>query len=93
MKKAILLVLAGVLGGSLTALADVERANKLTPLQKQQIAWALKLLGETKTLVTNQNQCIEIDQDILNVLEAAGHIEQSGTHPTTICVGPAGITK
>lgn len=93
MKKAILLVLAGVLGGSLSALADVERANKLTPLQRQQIAWALKLLGETKTLVTNQNQCMELDQDILNVLEADGHIEQRGTHPTTICVGPVSATK
>ena len=41
MKKALLLIIAGIIGGQLPALADVERASKLTPLQKQQIAWAL----------------------------------------------------
>lgn len=93
MKKAILLILAGVFGGSITAFGDVDRANKLTLIQKQQISWALKILGKTKTLSKNQNQCLELDQDILDVLESEGHIVQRGTHPTTICVGPASETK
>jgi len=94
MKKTILIVTAALIGVNLNALADAEQANKLTPLQKTQIAWALKILGETKTLTVNQNQCVEFDQDILSVLEAEGHLEQGGAHPTTICVGASGgITK
>lgn len=92
MKKAILLILAGILGGGITVFGDVNRANKLTLIEKKQISWALKILGKTKTLSTNQNQCLEIDQDILDVLESEGHIQQRGTHPTTICVGPASDT-
>lgn len=93
MKKSILLILAGLLGGNLPALADVQRAGKLTALQKQQIAWAIRILGDTKTLVSAQNQCVEFDEDILSVLDAEGHIERGGTHPATICVGSSSITK
>lgn len=88
MKKALLLIIAGIIGGQLPALADVERASKLTPLQKQQIAWALKILGETKTLTVKDNQCVQLDQDILNVLESEGRIEHGGMQPNTICIGP-----
>ena len=93
MKKSIFLILAGLLGGNITALADVQRAQKLTALEKQQIAWAIRILGDTKTLVSSQNQCAEFDEDILSVLEAEGYIERGGTHPTTICVGTSGIPK
>ncbi|MBY0413499.1 MAG: hypothetical protein K2Q18_05010 [Bdellovibrionales bacterium] len=93
MKKAIFLILTGIIGAQVAALADVEQAKMLTPLQKTQIAWALKILGETKTLSMNQNQCVQLDEDIMSVLEAEGHIQRSGTHPTTICVGASGITK
>lgn len=87
MKKAILLILAGIFGGKLTAFADVERAKKLTPLQKQQIAWAIKVLADTKTISVNQNQCLEFDMDILSVLESQGRIERGGAETDTICVG------
>jgi len=93
MKKSILVILAWLLGGNLTALADVQRAQKLTELEKQQIAWAIRILGNTKTLVSSQKQCVEFDEDILSILEAEGHIERGGTHPSTICVGASGITK
>ncbi len=75
------------MGLNLNALGDAEQAKKLTPLQKVQIAWAIKILGETKTLSVNQNQCVQFDQDILNVLEAEGHVQPGGAQPTTICVG------
>lgn len=94
MKKAILLILTGIIGAQVTALADVEQASKLTPLQKTQIAWALKILGETKTLKMNQNQCVQLDEDILSVLEAEGQIQRGGTQPDTICVGASSaVTK
>jgi hypothetical protein len=93
MKKAIIIILAGLIGVEFNAFADTEQAKKLTPLQKSQIAWAIRILGDTKTLVSSQNQCVEFDEDILSVLEAEGHIERGGTHPTTICVGASGITK
>jgi len=93
MKKAIIIILAGLIGVEFNAFADAEQAKKLTPLQKIQIAWAIRILGDTKTLVSSQNQCVEFDEDILSVLEAEGHIERGGTHPTTICVGASGITK
>lgn len=94
MKKTILIVVAALIGVNVAAFADAEQAKKLTPLQKAQIAWAIRILGETKTLTINQNQCVEFDQDILNVLESEGHIQSGGAHPTTICVGASGgITK
>lgn len=94
MKKTILIVVAALIGVNITAIADAEQAKKLTPLQKAQIAWAIRILGETKTITLNQNQCIEFDQDILNVLEAEGHIQSGGAQPSSICVGAnGGITK
>lgn len=87
MKKAILLILAGIVGGKVTAFADGERAKKLTPLQKQQIAWAMKVLADNKALSVSQNQCLEFDMDILSVLESQGHIERGGSETDTICVG------
>lgn len=87
MKKAALLILAGILGGKISALADVERARKLTPFQKQQIAWALKILNKTKTLTVNPNQCVQFDEDILSVLEAEGQIGRGGSELMSICVG------
>lgn len=93
MKKTVLLILAGIIGGEFSALADVERASKLTPLQRQQIAWAIKILSDTKTLSVNQNQCVQFDEDILSILEADGQIENGGTQPNTICVGPVTKTK
>ena len=93
MKKSTLLILAGLLGGNPTAIADVQRAQKLTAMEKQQIAWAIRILEDTKTLVSSQNQCVEFDEDILGVLEAEGHIERGGTHPTAICVGASGLPK
>ena len=93
MKKVIIIILAGLIGVEFNAIADAEQAKKLTPLQKVQIAWAIKILGDTKTLVSSQNQCVEFDEDILSVLEAEGHIERGGVHPTTICVGAGGAVK
>ena len=87
MKKKLLIFVTALMGLNLNALADGEQAKKLTPLQKVQIAWAIKILGETKALTVNQNQCVQFDQDILNVLEAEGHVQPGGAQPTTICVG------
>ena len=89
MKKTLLFIFAGIIGVEFSALADVQQASKLTPLQKQQIAWAIKILGDTKTLVINENQCVQFDQDILSVLESEGHIEHGEAQPNTICIGPA----
>lgn len=93
MKKSVLIIMAALIGVEFNAFADAEQAKKLTPLQKVQIAWAIRILGETKTLTVNQNQCVEFDQDILSVLEAEGHIESGGAHPTSICVGAGGAVK
>lgn len=93
MKKTIIIILAGLIGVEFNAFADTEHANKLTPLQKVQIAWAIRILGETKTLVSSQNQCVEFDEDILSVLEAGGHIEHGGAYPSSICVGAGGGVK
>jgi len=87
MKKSILVIVAAMIGVEFNALADSEQAKKLTPLQKAQIAWAIKILGETKTLKTNPNQCLQFDEDILSVLEAEGQIERGGAQPSAICVG------
>lgn len=88
MKKVILTMFAAIIGVEFSAFADAERAAKLTPVQKAQIAWAIKILSDSKTLVIQDNQCTELDQDILSVLESEGYLEQGRTQPTTICIGP-----
>lgn len=87
MKKTIMIFIASLLGVSASSLADEAHAKKLTPLQLRQIAWAIKILGETKALSTTENQCVSFDQDILSLLEAEGQIQNGGTQPTTVCFG------
>jgi len=87
MKKTILIALAALIGVKLSAFADTEQAKKLTPLQKAQIAWAIRILGESKALTVTQNQCVQLDQDILSVLEEEKQIKQGGAQPNVICVG------
>ena len=88
MKKTTILLLAGLLGMNTQVFADTRNAEKLTPLQKSQIAWAIKILTRTKTIDSPYNQCVEFDQDILSVLESEGLIQSGGVQPQTICVGP-----
>ena len=80
-------MIAGMLGIGSSSFADEAQAKKLTPLQLTQIAWAIKILGETKTLSVSENQCVSFDQDILSLLEAEGQIQRGGVHPTTVCFG------
>nr|BFD65287.1 hypothetical protein HAGR004_03090 [Bdellovibrio sp. HAGR004] len=87
MKKTIMIFITGLLGVSSSSLADEAQAKKLTVLQLRQIAWAIKILGETKTLSTTENQCVSFDQDILSLLEAEGQIQNGDVHPTTVCFG------
>ena len=87
MKKTTMIILASLMGLSVSSMANEEQAKKLTPLQLKQIAWAMKILGETKALGVSENQCISFDQDILSLLEAEGHIQNGGTQPTTVCFG------
>ena len=87
MKKTIMIFIASLLGVSASSLADEAQAKKLTPLQLRQIAWAIKILGDTKTLSASDNQCVSFDQDILSLLEAEGQVHNGGTQPTTVCFG------
>lgn len=87
MKKAILLLIAGMIGGGSTAFAKPKETYSLTPLQKQQIAWALKILKESKTLAEGEKQCLQLDQDILNILEEGGLIERDDYRVSVICIG------
>lgn len=87
MKKALVVLIAGMLGVNPSVFADEAQAKKLTPLQRQQIAWAIKILGQTKTLSVSENQCVSFDQDILSLLEAEGQIQNGDAHPTTVCFG------
>lgn len=87
MKRALLIVTAWIVGGEFTAHADLKQAEQLTPVQKQQIAWAMKILGETGTVV-QEEKSLQFDQDILSVLEAEGRIEYINERESSICVGP-----
>lgn len=87
MKKSLLIIITALLGVGPSSFADEAQAKKLTPLQLKQIAWAIRLLGETKTLSVSENQCVSFDQDILSLLEAEGQIQNGDVHPTTVCFG------
>ena len=82
-----MIIITALLGVGPSSFADEAQAKKLTPLQLKQIAWAIRLLGETKTLSVSENQCVSFDQDILSLLEAEGQIQNGDVHPTTVCFG------
>lgn len=87
MKKSLMIIITALLGVGPSSFADEAQAKKLTPLQLKQIAWAIRLLGETKTLSVSENQCVSFDQDILSLLETEGQIQKGDVHPTTVCFG------
>ena len=87
MKNSLIIIITALLGIGPSSYADEAQAKKLTPLQLKQIAWAIRLLGETKTLSVSENQCVSFDQDILSLLEAEGQIQNGDVHPTTVCFG------
>lgn len=87
MKKSLMIIITALLGVGPSSLADEAQAKKLTPLQLKQIAWAIRLLGETKTLNVSEHQCVSFDQDILSLLEAEGQIQNGDVYPTTVCFG------
>lgn len=87
MKRSIMIVIASLFGISSSSLAEEAQAKKLSALQLRQIAWAIKILGETKTLSASDTQCVSFDQDILSLLEAEGQIHNGDTQQTTVCFG------
>lgn len=86
MKRAVFIILAGVFGVKLNALANMDQAKRLTPIEKAQIALALKILGKTKAVTSTSGQCLEFDPDILGVLEAEGYIQRDSAKPSAICL-------
>ena len=85
MKKTLLLILASIFGGNFPALADAERAKNLSPIEKKQIAWALQILNDSKTLISEDDNSIKVDQDILAVLAQDGLIEKKGVRVSAVC--------
>lgn len=88
MKKTTVILLMGLLAMNTQVYADPRKAEKLTPLQKSRISWAIKILVASKTIDSPYNQCVQFDQDILSVLESEGLIQNGTVQPQTICVSP-----
>ena len=88
MKKRIILLLAGLVGMQTEVLADKKNAQKLTPLQKVQIQRAIGILVSTKTIENPNDQCVQLDQDILSILESESLIDNGTVQPMVICVDP-----
>lgn len=86
MKKTFLIqVMVGTL---LTALsAKAVESRKLSQLEKQRIAWALKVIDRNKVIQQSQDQCLELDKDLIQQLEDEGLINQGTVSPQTICFG------
>lgn len=76
MKKFLLLFLASIIGGSLKTFANIESAKNLSPMQKQQIAWALTFLKDQHVLIDAANNTTRLDADILSILEIEGLISR-----------------
>lgn len=84
MKKQTLLLTALVLTIALSANAQQAR---LSPAEKQKIAWAIKILVKHKVISKTQDQCLDIDNDLLKLLENEGLLNQSDVSPQAICGG------
>lgn len=59
----------------------------LSLAEKQRIAWALKILVKNKVIQQPQDQCLELDKDLIQQLENEGLINQGTVSPQTICFG------
>jgi hypothetical protein len=79
-------VLALVLAGQ-SAPADPNRAAKLTPEQKRQIAWAILVLADTGAIYRDQNMCTKFDPDIIQQLMNEGLLQKGDSRISSICIG------
>jgi hypothetical protein len=71
--------------GFVPAYADIRNAHNLNPQQKQQIADAIKLLGQSKALLISPDNRMYFDRDILAVLEAEGRLEHGWAARSVVC--------
>lgn len=65
--------------------AQARTTPALTKIQKLKIALAIQTLIEAKIIKDDLNKCIELDQDIFDLLEQHGTIDPGGTKPMSIC--------
>lgn len=61
--------------------------RKLSDSEKQKIAWALRILDENKVIKPSQNQCFELDYDLIKQLESEGLLNDNTVTPQTVCFG------
>lgn len=76
-----------LLVSALVSLKAVATERKLSDSEKQKIAWALKILDKNKVIKPSQNQCLELDYDLLKQLESDGLLNDGTVTPQTVCFG------
>jgi hypothetical protein len=81
------LLFVAVIASSQITSAD-NRIKSLTDREKEQIAWALKILIKTKTMTLDEERCEKIDCSILDLLQKEGLIQESDLTTQAICVVP-----
>lgn len=62
--------------------------KELSDREKEQIAWALKVLVKTKTINLDEKRCEKVDCSILDLLQSEGLIQESDLSTQAICVVP-----
>lgn len=85
-------VMAKLLFLAIVATAHTSSASaykkELTDREKEQIAWALKVLVKTKTINLDKKRCAKVDCSILDLLQREGLIQESDLTTQAICVVP-----
>ncbi len=87
MKKIISLLAFVMLFTDKTAFADPSKVASLTIEQKREIAWAIRVLAETKVVSRDQNMCAQFDQDIIEELFRLGLLNKGESIMRSICIG------
>ncbi|OYZ24210.1 MAG: hypothetical protein B7Y39_01945 [Bdellovibrio sp. 28-41-41] len=80
----IIIVIASFLAAN-EGFAQTTSKPGLTYAQKLKIALAIQTLIETKVINVELNQCLQLDQDIFDLLNQNGAIEKGGVKLLSIC--------
>lgn len=81
------LIFLAVVATTHAALANGDK-KELTDREKEQIAWALKVLVKTKTMNLDEKRCEKVDCSVLDLLQSEGLIQESDLTTQAICVVP-----
>lgn len=87
-KGTLILIAALMLAGQSGFANEAEGKQTLTPDDKRELAWAIQILLESKSLKRTTDDQIQIKSSVLDELRAGGLLDVNGSRVSAICIDP-----